>query len=1679
MRDLLLWRLLRDDTGDSVELVRLLEQLAKIPVGRRFAFLGWLEGALSHESAEVRAAAVAALSGVGGQPGLKMLVAALDDESAAVRRTAVESLRRSAESQPGRWAHVVFHPRADVRAAALSADSPRQARSYSFYLLGDPESVDQVGVDSEISPKALGALLDFVDRGAFAPADARRHVADFNPTALVAALDRDVTRAGDDIEDVLHRGKAEGSDCYDRLFRLFWDAPEDEAEQTRKFFGSLMQTLAAKKRPIRKRVAAAVWVTARRSGAWIPEAAGLSAVCYPMFLGDRAVDADIRRAAAGALFLLKTHVPKESGSVVDRLLRCDIAADEGGKPDLFVCGAVLRLARDRPYAALLEAYPLDHVVEAFVSDPERNAPFLMIDDGSDRGRKWFLANVGKRFKKRHGMLLALVAWVLPADELNMLEELTPVGAVNVATALLELESRPEARLTDSKVRRLSTALAQRIGRRAFKRFLESWLDRESPELSALGVALLGTLAQAIKTEDFVDAGMALPLEKLRRFLVAIPFAAGVPYGKERALAGVLVDHLEEDVRAWARERVPEASGDPPAKPLAVPDEVVALTSSEKKRIATCAEADLADAVSPCIGRPRRGLAAALRARPTVGAPSVDVCVALLGCHDEPHEVAEQFERFRTTSPDFMAEVDARVVLVWESKKLLPPLGHAWLFRWERHAFAFGDVLVGHAPGVVDALRAFESMPSPLLRVSVFDAAGECFAMWAVRERRKLRRDVEPPLVDHLVDLLDTEMGEGAARMLAAMHRTRSFVDEIAAARPRIDALLPDVDDRVRLRLSPIVDSRGLPKRSSGARANQAPLDAELIDRIRRSTDVEELIEHCRSEDERIVEEAVLRLVELGGEAPRRLAAMVSQVPPVPGFRAIVDSATLWTDDPALDQLRALTRDPERPAELRFRIAVALLEREEEEFLEVAFAAATEPLGDPWLTEADWDRLVARAGETAASLGLAASPHPHAYRRAIEHLLTLEAADGEVAAALHAFLDAGTERLEDLRLRVAHRLKQVHDLYGFPLLLQEVVAPDASYGRLFKRVPGAYVDAFVEGALVAGGNFVSEARVLTVIEPKPVDAETRERNLKRLLLDGTNDQVAERVVRRLSDARGRDAKLTRIAEVFAWGVRTSIALTGRLLRVHMSSRSALGYTRLGENRVYVSPLPMLRSDRNGEQIVEGLILHEFGHHRYHRGKKAERVWKTAEHEGIFGLLNIVADEHLERNLRALDSGYGDRLKRLDAYAFQHSDREVLVNALLAMLGSRSFDVLSKTSLGVALQGHHVSVNNGKLLLEMERVGMSFTRFFRALRMGLGDRHGDPRVADALDLFGKGFRKMSMPELLEIARELRKRFGAETLVAESFGGHETLPEGGRDSVIHGEGIGDPDVQREVERVLDPDARRTSSRGRDGGKPGKLWINVKPDEHFDKITRVEKLSRDGMLHRQQARLVLRHARRMRGYLEELGLARVPRRMRLRGHKFDRTRARAVVTRGDPRMLVARELVVNTDLFLGVIVDCSGSMQADANIDKARAFAVLLSEAAKNLDGIDLRMFGFTDRVIYDAGDAQQCAATSLEAGGGNNDAAALYHAASVAKASRRRAKLLVMISDGLPTECSAQALKALVTRLTKKERMCCAQVAVRPLEEVCFSNYIELREDDLDASVRRFGAIVAGLVRKAIGA
>ncbi|MBV8758569.1 MAG: hypothetical protein JO257_14885, partial [Deltaproteobacteria bacterium] len=829
----------------------------------------------------------------------------------------------------------------------------------------------------------------------------------------------------------------------------------------------------------------------------------------------------------------------------------------------------------------------------------------------------------------------------------------------------------------------------------------------------------------------------------------------------------------------------------------------------------------------------------------------------------------------------------------------------------------------------------------------------------------------------------------------------------------------------------------------------------------------------------VVEEAALALAALGRAGQDRLAALLDDLASLPAPIALLSTILVWDSPDAIKAAKRLAKQPDLPPAWQFYLSLSLVAHGDKGAVDRALAAVRAPLtGDWFFRREDWDALVAASNPFTCALALADSPHHHAYQRAVTLLLAMTRHSPEAADGLRRFLEVEGERPLHFRIAAARWLAtEANDATGLPLLVTALCdEKTADWQEWLHALNWQHqlraVELVTDAALITGEGACTEKRLAQVLDAAR-EAGARADRLADIyvrVLEGAQTAVVRRdaASRAIGEALAF-GRLNRVAEVFAWGVRKGVELTGRLLRIHMTSKETdFGHTRLDSSRIYVSPLPMLRDEANGQDVVEGLVLHEIGHHVYHRGEKEQALWKQAHQEGIGHLLNLIADEHLERNLRALSPDYGDRLKRLGAYAFQHAPQEIKLSTLLDALRASAARALSASQLDVAFDEQSLRLRRGAVLGELDRVGHPIARLARALRMGLGNRHNDPRIAKALAMC-KDIRALDMQGLYDLTRAIAELFGGAVALAKCFGGPEGLEFGERDDDVFGAGIDDDILQQEVERILDPRG------GKKDGKPGprdRLAINVNESTSFDRIHKIERVHGDAAAHKAHALAVARHASRLRSFLDELGLRWLPARARTTGRALDKTRLRALVTRGDPRILIARTPVRRTDLFLGVLVDCSGSMSAGDNLERARRFAILVAEAVRPLPGVHARFFGFTDSVIYDAGNQHDCDVVALTSDGGNNDAAALYHAANVALAAPQRAKILVMISDGLPTECSVAALRNLVTELSHRRGIVCAQVAVRKLEEVCFPHYVVLDDHELDVAVARFGRMIGDL-------
>ncbi|HEY1955777.1 MAG TPA: hypothetical protein VGH28_09190, partial [Polyangiaceae bacterium] len=1442
-------------------------------------------------------------------------------------------------------------------------------------------------------------------------------------------------------------------DDLDAVIDLVWDD-----ESAPRFHAAI-----AAQQDVHWRAVLSLLVVATRRGGWSPHALALLFALFPGMIGWTFLPERVRREAVEHTLARANPIRRVQPAWLQPFFFHAMCLHEDGGADVPVVAAIQTLASGSEPAKQMGQWIGDDVlVASLAARPAEGAAFFQLVDKDDLYKTEIY---GKLPPAARDAMLGRFLRDAPEAALSFLLRVEGARLATAASTLVNLD------LPAARARALAEIIVQRLDPVFFADLLYRWKPRlpadENDANVQLGYALLFGAARVLEVQRFVDA-MMRSARTLPVVLAVIEASTSFPYGKEMALAAALRDSPDPTARRWAHARIRPPEG-PPAVAAPPPDDALA------RAIVTCKRADLAKLVEPFVRGGRKGLAGALSRRTDNPAPDAQVSAALMASLDPIDAIDEQLVRFGGDDDAFLRQVEHVLVRKHDlGGAAMSVLGHGALWRFERHGKAFLEAALaiwGDLPGIVRGALALRWATS---RRVVLQALADSIAVMGARDKPRAATLVGAPLVDALATALATDAAPWAADALLAVFRyAPAFLPPIEL---RLRALLVDTDDVTRDKLGGWIDVVGVPLRSP-APPRPSESDESTIARVRACTDVAELARFCRDSRAAIVHEATLRLLEIGERGRAELSRIFESADDDAEIGPIAESLPLWDEGESLARARACAVHPARPPHVRFAIACGLIERRERSFESIIAETLLAPRDRAWFRPEHWIKLTGPLGLDATSLAIAVatSSQPHAYLAAVQHLIANLEGDASLAA-LRAFLETGTHRMGALRRAAADALHARGDFTGFPIVMEQMLEATQGASTLLVGAPPALVRATTLAYLAAGNALAKESSLLFHLAPSGVDWNAKDEAYETILLHCASDPIRQRAALAIRSGLRRLNKLIRVAETFAWGARMGQELLGRLYRVQMTGGKSLGHTFLQERKIFVTPLPILRGDRHGREIVEALILHEYGHHIYHRGADGNETWKRAQRDGLHDLLNLVADEHLERNLRAMDASFGDRLKRLAAYAFQHTDREIEGTALLGHLGGHAFGVLTKTRLRVARDPERVVIESGEVLAAMEREAMPFSRFVRALRMGLGNRHDDPIVARALALFEGDFRHKTMPQLYEITQQLREIFGWEVELVKSIGPHETLEEAPRsEDIIWGDGITQDEVDRMVERVLDP-------KHRDGPPPTegselRPVLNVAPKNDFDRITHVERMPFDATAHRDYARKVARPASLMRRYLEELGLHHVPQPGRLRGSRFDKSRVLPLVIRGEPRVLLQRELETRTDLFIGIVIDCSGSMASRDNMERARQFGMLLAEACSGLSGVDLRVFGFTDRVIYDCGDARRCSAYGLKANGGNNDAAALFHAANVARASRRKAKLLVMISDGLPTECTVAALRELVQTLGRKYRMVCAQVAVQPLAEVCFPHYVVCNDPTIEQTVMRFGKVIAGLVRKTI--
>ncbi len=272
--------------------------------------------------------------------------------------------------------------------------------------------------------------------------------------------------------------------------------------------------------------------------------------------------------------------------------------------------------------------------------------------------------------------------------------------------------------------------------------------------------------------------------------------------------------------------------------------------------------------------------------------------------------------------------------------------------------------------------------------------------------------------------------------------------------------------------------------------------------------------------------------------------------------------------------------------------------------------------------------------------------------------------------------------------------------------------------------------------------------------------------------------------------------------------------------------------------------------------------------------------------------------------------------------------------------------------------------------------------------------------------------------------------------------------------------------------PDLRRTRSRGSQTAAQITLdMLNIARVLDFPVIEHIALPPADQQVYERFKAAVQGPTRSMRRFLLTLGQGEREQFGKRRGQRLDPARIRKLAAINDPQVMIGHETVPAPDLFLGICIDCSGSMVAEDRMDKALSFATLLMESAKGLEGVECRALGFEDQTLWELGKAGSPRLAGLCPGGGNNDAAGLLAMAKHALLSSCRHRLLIMISDGFPTECSQESLANLVHHLGDVYNIKSVQVAVAKMEadRVAFPDFTDLTQHQIPVAVKLFGRMV----------
>lgn len=769
-----------------------------------------------------------------------------------------------------------------------------------------------------------------------------------------------------------------------------------------------------------------------------------------------------------------------------------------------------------------------------------------------------------------------------------------------------------------------------------------------------------------------------------------------------------------------------------------------------------------------------------------------------------------------------------------------------------------------------------------------------------------------------------------------------------------------------------------------------------------------------------------------------------------------------------------------------------------------------PVGDTWTS-----------GFGNAARHLVMEAVRRAVRPATMHGWLSERTEAERATIVPALilLAGGLESLDghvDQLMKQAVEASLVEPPVGLALAERRIDRPGAPE-RWVQCARAADEGTMSRGLPVAAYRLLSRLSALDQLPPPPVYAEicamaihwsstARQHIIDILLPAKTSDPAYDARIRAVLDGHGplHDVLIAACQSTLDWIRGEAEAVLEEPVAVKRC-RVGMGRTafRRGADEIVleVGVDPILDGWSRGVEAVKGVGLHEMGHQLYdYREPGLQYEHRRLERLGLRDLHNLILDERLERRLRSRDAAYG---RAIDA-AIQSvlARRSELVDlAAIAALSGRDVDELRESFRTGVIPGRlrrrvaeggepedAVLVKAGELA-RVPGLATPEQAFMWALRTG-----ADPRDIPC---------PQARAALREVPRDLRRAnlaqvSGIVIRVSDALGGAEAE----RDRRRRHRQLADKFEQiasalRAWRRLMDQLAGPSGmdrmddadAEGKSGGIPISSGGSGSSDEspkgppvprpihwrpaagdtpRFRKIKNVVKVPFNGPAHVRLRAEVKGDVRVVRRAIERLGTRIDERRATVRGGRLDAIRAPRAAFMRDPRVLIDRHEQPSADVCVGLLVDRSGSMCGE-KIELARRFGCLVTEATAGIRGVEGIIGAFDDKRYHDLGTFARPAISELEADDGNNDAAGLTIMGERVARSRRRHKVIIMVSDGSPTECTVAAFHGVAESLEQAGIRIIHMLIDHVDSSAALPNRVDLSESSEEESTKAFAEML----------